>query len=73
MSIFIYLQDFGPVFFVHYRIGKNGSEFKFYKFRSMPVNTANVESKEVDKITITRFGKVIRRTNLDELPQLINI
>ena len=73
VSIFIYLQDFGPVLFVHYRIGKNGSEFKFYKFRSMPVNTANVESKEVDKITITRFGKVIRRTNLDELPQLINI
>jgi O-antigen biosynthesis protein WbqP len=39
----------------------------------MPVETPNVESHEKDKLTITPFGKIIRRTNLDELPQLFSI
>jgi O-antigen biosynthesis protein WbqP len=43
------------------------------KFRSMPVSTPNMPSALVGQIKITRVGKVIRRTNLDELPQLINI
>jgi O-antigen biosynthesis protein WbqP len=72
-AVIIYLQDFHNPIFSHYRVGKDGKEFKFYKFRSMPVSTPNVESHEKDKLTITPFGKIIRRTNLDELPQLFSI
>ena len=43
------------------------------KFRSMPLKTPNVGSNESGKITVTPFGKFIRRTNLDELPQFFNI
>lgn len=72
-SLIIFLQDFGPVVFKQKRVGKDGRIFLFYKFRSMPVNTPNVQSSDVAKLKITTFGKIIRRTNLDELPQLINI
>lgn len=72
-AIIIYLQDFHNPIFTHYRVGKDGKEFKFYKFRSMPVNTPNVESRETEKLTITPFGKIIRGTNIDELPQLFSI
>jgi O-antigen biosynthesis protein WbqP len=73
VALLIFFQDFGPVFFIQKRIGKGGREFSFFKFRSMPVYSPNVESKETQKIKITPFGKIIRRTNLDEIPQLLNI
>lgn len=72
-AIVIYLQDFGPFIFKQDRVGKDGVLFKFYKFRSMPINTPNVQSSETSKLKITAFGKFIRRTSIDELPQLINI
>jgi len=71
--IVIILQDGGPAIFKQMRIGKTGVPFKFYKFRSMPLNTPIVESKETIKLQITPFGKFIRRTNLDELPQIYNV
>jgi O-antigen biosynthesis protein WbqP len=73
VAIAIFLQDRGPVFFVHKRIGVNGIPFNFFKFRSMPVNTPVVESKDIQQIKVTPFGKFIRRTSIDELPQLFNI
>jgi O-antigen biosynthesis protein WbqP len=73
LALFIKVQDGGPSIFRQKRIGKNGEEFLFYKFRSMPVNTPNVESKEIQKLQVTTFGKFIRRTNLDELPQFYNV
>jgi O-antigen biosynthesis protein WbqP len=72
-AIIIFIQDFGPFIFKQDRVGKNGELFKFYKFRSMPINTPNVQSSETTKLKVTPFGKFIRRSNIDELPQLINI
>ena len=65
--------DQGPIFFKQERIGREGKQFWFYKYRSMPVNTGDIPSDKVDEIKLTWIGKVIRRTNLDELPQLLNI
>ena len=82
--------DFNSIFFVQNRIGKNGNEFKFYKFRSMVPNADEVlfkmleEDKEIakeykknkklkDDPRITKVGKILRRTSIDELPQLLNV
>jgi O-antigen biosynthesis protein WbqP len=73
LAIIISLQDGGPAIFKQKRVGRLGKEFLFYKFRSMPVSAPNVESRETQKIQITTFGKFIRRTNLDELPQFYNV
>jgi O-antigen biosynthesis protein WbqP len=50
MTIIIRLQDGGPAIFKQIRIGKEGKNFKFYKFRSMPLSTPNVESKDTKKL-----------------------
>lgn len=73
VAFIIYFQDRGPAIFIQKRIGINGDEFLFFKFRSMLLNTPNVESHETFKLQITPFGHFIRRTNLDELPQLFNV
>lgn len=67
------LEDGGPALFVQERIGRGGARFRFLKFRSMPVDTANVPSTRGASLTVTRVGRVIRRANIDELPQLVNI
>jgi lipopolysaccharide/colanic/teichoic acid biosynthesis glycosyltransferase len=63
----------GSAIFAQKRIGKNGSLFKCYKFRTMNIGTDNVGTHEVDKNSITRIGKFLRSSKLDELPQIINI
>lgn len=73
IAFIIRIQDGGSSIFRQERIGKKGVVFRFYKFRSMPLSTPNVESKETKKLQITPFGKFIRRTNLDELPQFYNV
>lgn len=73
IPLLIFIQDGKNPIFRQKRIGRNGVKFDFYKFRSMPVNTPDLESKEKDKLIVTPLGKIIRRTNLDELPQVFNI
>ncbi len=73
ISILIVIFDPGPIFFKQQRIGREAVKFCFYKFRSMPINTNDIASEKVGKIRLTWVGKVIRRTNIDELPQLLNI
>lgn len=73
MALIIFLQDGGTPIFKQTRVGHSGKAFMFYKFRSMPLKTPNVESHERDKLKITPFGKFIRRSNLDELPQFFNV
>ncbi len=82
--------DFKPVFFVQNRIGKDGKEFKFYKFRTMVPNADEIlfkmlkEDKELAEEyntnkklrhdpRITKMGNILRKTSLDELPQLLNV
>jgi O-antigen biosynthesis protein WbqP len=73
IALCIKLNDGGPVIFKQNRIGKDGVEFKFMKFRSMPVNTPNVVSTQTAVLEVTPIGKIIRRANLDEIPQFINV
>lgn len=73
VALLIKVFDPGPIIFKQKRIGKNAESFDFYKFRSMPVNTGDVPSDQLGKVQLTWIGKFIRRTNLDELPQLFNV
>jgi lipopolysaccharide/colanic/teichoic acid biosynthesis glycosyltransferase len=72
-AIAIRLEDGGPALFRQERVGKYQKPFTLFKFRSMPVNTGDIPSAEAEKVRITRIGSFIRRTNIDELPQLFNI
>lgn len=62
-----------PILFTQERPGKDGKIFKLYKFRSM--TDARDENGELlpDEIRLTSFGKKLRSTSLDELPELLNI
>ncbi len=73
ISLFIKVFDPGPFIFRQKRVGRNGVIFDFYKFRSMPVNTGDIPSDQLENIELTWVGRFIRRTNIDELPQLFNI
>lgn len=73
VALAIKIEDGGPALFRQLRIGRNGNTFTLYKFRSMPVSTPNVPSAAAGALQTTRIGRFIRRTNIDELPQLWNV
>ena len=74
IPILIWAEDKGPIFFRQKRVGFKGSEFKVIKFRSMYINSEGqgLITSDTDQ-RITKVGKILRRTALDELPQIINI
>ena len=75
VAILIKLDSKGPVIFKQTRIGKDSKPFNIYKFRSMKVETPNLSTEEFKNASdfTTRVGKFIRKTSIDELPQLVNI
>jgi len=75
LGILIKKDSKGPVFYRQIRIGKDGKPFKIFKFRTMVNNADKVGpfSTKDDDIRITKVGKFIRKYNLDELAQFINV
>lgn len=74
LGIIIKLDSKGPLFFAQKRNGLNNKEFSCFKFRSMGINElADVEQVSKNDTRITRVGKFIRKTSIDELPQFFNV
>ena len=75
----IKIEDNGPIFYMAERIGKDSKLFKMYKFRSMKVNAPNVVNPDGSTYNsptdprLTKVGKFIRETSIDEIPQIINV
>jgi N-acetylglucosaminyldiphosphoundecaprenol N-acetyl-beta-D-mannosaminyltransferase len=83
----IWIEDPGPVFFSQARVGRNGRHFRFFKFRSMVIDAERLkqqlagQNESADGVIfkmkrdprITKVGRVIRKTSIDELPQLFNV
>ncbi len=86
LALLIRLDTTGPVLFIQNRVGRDGEEFPFFKFRSM-VHDAEARRRALEALNerngpvfkmrddprITRVGRLLRRTSLDELPQLLNV
>ena len=73
-AVGIHFSDPGPIFFCQKRIGYKGREFRIFKFRTMYASgTPNIKLTERNDLRVFRFGTLLRKTSLDELPQLFNV
>lgn len=76
---FIYFEDKGTVFYISERIGKDGKPYKMYKLRSMKMNSEDIRNPDgstyngKDDLRLTKVGKFIRKTSLDETAQVLNV
>lgn len=73
LAILIRFSSKGPAIFVQDRVGRNGDSFRCYKLRTMADGTANVPTHQAIVAHVTPIGSVLRRSKLDELPQLWNV
>lgn len=79
VSIMIKLEDKGPIFYNAPRLGKDMKEFPMYKFRSMKVNAPDIRNADGstfnsdDDTRVTKVGRILRKTSIDEIPQIFNL
>lgn len=79
LAVAIKLDDGGPIFFIDKRIGKDSKIFNMYKFRSMKVNAPDIRNSDGSTFNgkhdprLTRLGRFIRETSIDETPQILNV
>ena len=79
VAILIKLDDGGPIFYTAERLGKGGTLLKMLKFRSMKVNAENIVNADgntfnsANDVRVTKIGRFLRETSLDETPQLLNV
>lgn len=75
----VYFQDKGTIFYNAPRLGKNGKVFKMYKFRTMKMNAPDLRNEDGSTFNaendprVTKIGKLLRKTSLDEVPQILNV
>lgn len=67
------LFDNGPIFFIQNRVGQNLKSFLVIKFRTMPINTRSAGTHLMKDVKLSSFGKFLRKTKIDEIPQLLNV
>ena len=75
----IVLEDKGPIFYNAPRLGRNGNIYKMFKFRSMRVNAPDLRNEDGTTFNseqdprVTKIGRILRKTSLDETPQILNV
>ncbi len=73
VSFLIVIDSGFPIFFLQKRIGRDSKEFNIIKFRTMKTNNENISITVSDDSRITRIGKYLRKTKIDELPEILNV